>query len=364
MSLSLAKEPPSFFARLRGHLPLLILLAVLALVPLVVAVLDGQSLAGLLANEPGQSKFIQGLLIEVFILAIFALSYDLIFGVTGLLSFGHAMFFAVGAYGTGIALKSLQWSFLPTLGLVLAAAIVQALLFSVVLPRVRGITFALVTLGFAEVFHIIIQSREASPYTGANVGLQGIIPPAFLNPTDQRLRFYFIALAAAVLAYMACRRFLNSPTGRVCVAIRENEGRARMLGYNPFTFKLAALVLSSVLASLAGMLHALYKPIVSPGVSSISFTVNALLMVLAGGMGTLDGALIGAAVLRLLEYFLDKAFGESAGFLLGVVFIALVLVLPYGIVGTWRLRARAWREGWKDLRRRFTGGRPAAGPGA
>jgi len=156
-----------------------------------------------------------------------------------------------------------------------------------------------------------------------------------------------------VLAYMACRRFLNSPTGRVCVAIRENEGRARMLGYNTFAFKLAALTLSSLLASLAGMLHALYKPIVSPGIAGIGFTVNALLMVLVGGLGTLNGALIGAAVLRLLEYFLDKVFAESAGFLLGAIFVALVLLLPYGVVGTWRLRAFQIRQGWRDLVQRF-----------
>ena len=240
-------------------------------------------------------------------------------------------------------------------GLVVLVAIVQALLFSVVLPRVRGITFALVTLGFAEVFHIIIQSREASQYTGANVGLQGVIPPAFFNPTDERLRFYFFALLMVILAYMACRRFVNSPTGRVCVAIRENEPRARMLGYNPFLFKLAALTLSSLLAALAGMMHTLYKPIVSPGVASLAFTVNALLMVLVGGMGTLNGALVGAAVLRLLQYFLEKAFGESAGFLLGAIFIAIVLLLPYGIVGTWRLRGPRIREGWRELWRRFTG---------
>jgi ABC-type branched-chain amino acid transport system, permease component len=360
MKSTLARQKPSFPRSLKEHLPLLILVAVLVLVPFFVAIVDGQPLAELLANKPGQAKFVQGLLIEVFILVIFALSYDLIFGVTGLLSFGHAMFFAVGAYATGIALKSLQWSFFPTLGLVLVAAIVQALLFSVVLPRVRGITFALVTLGFAEVFRIIVESREASQYTGANVGLQGIIPPEFLNPTDHRLRFYMLALAVTVLAYMACRRFVNSPTGRVCVAIRENEGRARMLGYNPFYFKLAALILSSLLASVAGMVHTLYKPIVSPGITGIGFTVNALLMVLVGGLGTLDGALVGAAVLRLLEYFLDKILGESAGVALGGVFIALVLLLPYGIVGTWRLRAwRLW-EGWRDLLQRFTG-RGAAG---
>lgn len=349
MTTTTTKRSTSQTNRFKDYLPLLIVVALLALLPFVVAILDGQSIEALLANEPGQAKFLQGLVIEIFILAIFALSYDLIFGITGLLSFGHAMFFAVGAYLTGIMLKSFGWSLLATFGLLLVATILQALLFSVVLPRVRGITFALVTLGIAEVFRIIIQSREAQVYTGANVGLQGIIPPDFINPTEQRLRFYFIALGVTLLAYWLCRRFVDSPTGRVCIAIRENEGRARMLGYNTFTFKLAALMVSSLLAGVAGMMHTLFKPIVSPGITSITYTVNALLMVLIGGVGTLTGAPIGAAILRLLEFYLEKWFGESAGFLLGLILIALVLFVPYGIVGTWKLRRIKWRQGWERL---------------
>lgn len=334
---------------------LLVVLALLCALPFIVAILDGQSIADLLANESGQAKFIQGLVIEVFILAIYALSYDLVFGITGLLSFGHAMFFAVGAYLTGIMLKSFGWSLLPTFGLMVVASVVQALLFSVVLPRVRGLTFALVTLGIAEVFRIVIRSREASEYTGANIGLQGVIPPDFLNPTTERLRFYFVALVMTLLVYLLYRRFVDSPTGRVCIAIRENEGRAKMLGYNTFYFKLVALIVASITAGLAGMLHTLFKPIVSPGIADINYTVSALLMVLIGGMGTLSGAPIGAAIFRLLEFYLDKWFGESAGFLLGAVYIALVLFVPYGIVGTWRLRGLQWKQGWQRRLRLLRG---------
>lgn len=336
-------------AWLRANTGPLIVVGLLALLPFAVALIDGQPLAEVLANQPGQAKFIQGLMIEVFILAIFALSYDLIFGITGLLSFGHAMFFAVGAYLSGIMIKSFGWSLAPTLGLLAVVAVVQALLFSVVLPRVQGVTFALVTLGIAEVFHIVIQSRELVGYTGADVGLQGVIPPAFLSPAAQRLRFYFVALGLAVLVYLLCRRFVDSPTGRVCIATRENENRALMLGYNTFYFKLTAMVISSLLASLAGFLHMLYQPIVSPGIASLSYTVNALLMVLVGGMGTLSGAPIGAAILRLLTFYFDKWFGQSSGFILGMVYVALVLFLPYGIVGTWKLRRFAWRNGWARL---------------
>jgi branched-chain amino acid transport system permease protein len=343
----------SIVSWVKGNIALLVVLAIFSVLPVFVAILDGQSISGLLANEAGNAKFIQGLMIEVFVLSIFALSYDLIFGVTGLLSFGHAMFFAVGAYLTGIMLKSFGWSLWPTLGLLLMVAVLQALLFSLVLPRVKGITFALVTLGIAEVFHIVIQSREASEYTGADVGLQGVIPPAFLNPTNERLRFYFVALALTVLAYLICRRFVDSPTGRVCIAARENEDRAKMLGFNTFYFKLTAMIVASTVASLAGFLHTIFQPVVSPDISNISFTVNGLLMVLIGGVGTLSGAPIGAAVVRLMTFYLEKWFGESAGFLLGIIYVGLVLFLPYGIVGTWRLRSFQIEQGRQRLLERL-----------
>jgi len=344
-----ATTPQRRTSGMRASLGLVIVVLVMAALPFLIAILDGQSIPGLLANESGQSKFIQNLLIEVFILAIFALSYDLIFGITGLLSFGHAMFFAVGAYLTGIMLKSFGWSLLPTFGLLVVVSILQALLFGIVLPRVKGVTFALVTLGMAEVFHIIVQTREAAVYTGADIGLQGIPIPAFLNPAAERLRFYFIALGILILVYLLCRRFVNSPTGHVCIATRENEGRALMLGYNTFHFKLVVLIVSSFFAALAGMMHAIYQPIVSPHLASLSYTVQALLMVLIGGIGTLSGAPIGAAVLVLLTFYLDKWTGDAAGFLLGLIYVLLVLFLPYGVVGTWQLHSFQWKQGWRRL---------------
>lgn len=339
------KQPTGF---LRANAPILITILLLILFPFVVATLDGQSIADVFASRSGNSKFYQGLLIEVFILGIFALSYDLLLGVTGLLSFGHAMFFAVGAYVTGIALKSLNLPLPQTLALVVVAGILQALLFSVVLPRVKGITFALVTLGFAAVFDIVIQSHELNPIAGGDVGLQNIPKPSYLSPADQRLPFYFVALAGVVLAYFFYKRFLDSPTGRVCVAIRENENRAKMLGYNTFYFKLAALVVSGITAALAGALHTLYQPIVSPTIGSLGYTVAALLMILIGGVGTLSGALVGAGVYRLMQFFLDRWFGEASSFLLGLVYVALVLFVPFGIIGTWRARKFEWQAAWNE----------------
>jgi branched-chain amino acid transport system permease protein len=317
--------------------------------PFLLALVDGQPLSSVMANETGNARFMQGLMIEIFVLGIFAISYDLVLGITGLLSFGHAMFFAVGAYTTGIMLRSFEWGILPTLGAVIVAGFVNALLFGLVLPRVKGVTFALVTLGLAAVFEIIVKSTELQAYTGADVGLQGVIVPDWISTSTERFRLYLIGLFLTFFVYLVYRRFVDSPTGRVCIAIRENEDRAMMLGYNTFYFKLAALIVASITAALAGFLHTIHQPIVSPTVAGLGYTVAALLIILMGGIGTLSGAIIGAAAYRLLEFYLDRWFGEYASFLLGLVYVGLVLFLPFGIVGTWQAKQFQIQQGRERL---------------
>lgn len=340
------KNNSSFLTKNRG---ILIFFAVMLLMPFLVGLLEGSTPAMIWGNQGSISKFIEGLGIEIFILALFALSFDLLFGITGLLSFGHAMFFAVAAYLTGISLKTLSLPFGGVVLLVLLAAIVQALLFSLVLPRVKGITFTLVSLGLASVFHIIVMSSDLINLTGADVGLQGVPVPAFISPVSERLRFYVIALTLLVATFLFYRRFVASPTGRVCVAIRENEGRAKMLGYNTTTFKVVAMIISSLTASTAGLLHALYQPIISPAVADLGYTVTALLIVLIGGVGTLSGAIVGAFALRILDFTLRRFIGESASFITGAIYVIFVLFVPYGIVGTLRMRQLRTKPGWQRL---------------
>ena len=160
-------------------------------------------------------------------------------------------------------------------------------------------------------------------------------------------------MAIVMLVYLAYTRLVDSPMGRVLVSIRENEDRALMLGYNTFWFKTTALIISSLTAALAGVLHTMHQPIVTPNVAGLTFTVTVLLIVLIGGAGTISGALVGAAVYRLLNFYLDKWFGGAAGLMIGLVFVFLVLYLPYGIVGTWRARRLRIQEGRAKLREFF-----------
>lgn len=321
--------------------------------PFIVGLLSGQSPAAVIAGEAGNAKFLQGLAIEVFILALYALSYDLVLGITGLLSFGHAMFFAVGAYASGIMLKSFGWPLWVTFLGVLVAAVLNAFLFGMVLPRVKGIAFALVTLGLSSVFFIVVQSSELSDYTGADVGLQGAPVPEWIDTNIHRFRVYLITLAILTVAYLIYRSIVRAPTGAVLLANRENEERALSLGYNTFWFKLFALVVSSLTAGIAGLLWTIQQPIVTPQVAGLGWTVAALLMILIGGVGTLSGAIVGAAVFRLLEYYLERWFGGTAPVLVGASYVAIVLFLPYGIVGTWRARTTDRQQGLARLRRLF-----------
>ena len=322
-------------------------LAGLVIFPYLIAALTGTAVG------EGSSKFWQSLLIEVFIMAIYAMSYDILMGYTGILSFGHAMFFGTAAYTAGIAVKHFHWPFGLAVLLVFIVAIVQGLIVGVVSLRVKGVYFAMATLAFAEFFAILASGSDLRAYTGAEDGLHGMAVPAFIDPTNERLRFYYLALLALVLIYLALRRIVNSPTGKVFVALRENEGRAQMIGYNTMAFKLIAIIVAGLAAALAGLLQVMLNSSATPSLLGINRTIDALLMTIIGGVGTLIGPALGAGVLQLLGYWLSNTFGQAALLVIGLIYILLVLFVPYGIVGTWQQRGvsiAAWRQGWRRLR--------------
>jgi branched-chain amino acid transport system permease protein len=302
----------------------------------------------LLKAESGYAKFWQGMLIQMFILAIFAMSYDLLLGYAGILSFGHAMFFGTGGYVIAILIgKNFNWPFGWAMVAVVVIALLQGIIFGLLSLRVKGVYLAMVTLAFAEMFFILAEAGDFRVYTGADDGLHGFPVPAYLSATDYRTRFYFLALIFLAVVFLVARRLVNSPTGRVMIATRDNENRATMIGYNTIWFKLSAFIAAGVFAALAGALSALYNGSVTPAILSVSKTIDALAMTIIGGVGTLVGPAIGAAIVQLLGYWLERWFGPTWTLIYGIIFMLIVIFLPYGIVGTIRVRAFKWKEGWK-----------------
>jgi branched-chain amino acid transport system permease protein len=329
-----------------------LVVAALVLFPFIVQLITGQPV------DAGTPKFWQGMMAQVFILAVYAVSYDLLMGYTGILSFGHAMFFGGGAYTSAILLTRVGWDFWVVLLAVIGVAIAQGILIGVLSLRVHGVYLTMVTLAFAQMFYIMVKASDFTKWTGAEDGVTNIPIPEWLSPTNERLRFYYVTLVFAALMYLVARRLVSSPVGRVMIAIRENEPRARMIGYNTFIYKLIAVTVSGLLAALAGFMFALWSSNANPSMLSATYTINALVMTIIGGVGTLVGPMIGAGVLQLTGYYLSDIFHDSAPLIFGIVFILIVMFFPYGLVGTWQLRGGQWRKVWVGRLRSLSAWRP------
>ncbi|HEX7568129.1 MAG TPA: branched-chain amino acid ABC transporter permease [Anaerolineaceae bacterium] len=348
---------------LRKEWGLLAALAVFVLFPFIFGVLTGTS------PTEGANRFWQGLLIQFFIMAVYAMSYDLLMGYIGILSFGQAAFFGGGAYAMGLFLKhvapGISAKYIVTfpglgnitdfvllvIGFLLAVLVsgLLGLLFSALSARVKGVYFAMITLAAAEAIHILSKASDFVQYTGADDGLVGVPVPDWLNPTQNRLFFYFLSLVFLVVIFMVLQRIVNSPTGHIFLAIRENETRVQAVGYNPALYRSLAFVISGIVAGLAGAFYCLWNQSANPSMTDSLNTINALIMTILGGVGTLIGPVLGAGLMQIIGQFFDQWFGPRWPLVFGVVFIGLVLFLPYGIVGTWRLRRFNWKDGWQKL---------------
>lgn len=284
---------------------------------------------------------------EIFIFAVFALSYDVIFGFTGLISFGHALFIGFGGYAIAVAMTGHGVSFWPALVIALITGVVVSTLTGVVALRTRGVYFAMVTLAFAQAAFTLAQSNIGNQTNGENgMSISGA-PNWLVGPTSQT-HFYYVALAVLVCSFLLLRLFVLSPVGRVWQAIRENEQRALMLGYRPFVFKLLAYVISGTLATLVGALYALFVGAVSTNLFTADVTIQLLLMVIIGGAGSLWGAILGAAIVRALDRYLNDLAGagwvsnlpnwlhNTIGqplLIFGVIYLLLIYFFPQGIAG-------------------------------
>jgi branched-chain amino acid transport system permease protein len=290
-------------------------------------------------------EYYHGLLARIMVLAVFAMGYNMLFGYVGLLSLGHAMFFAAGLYGAGLAVIQLGWSVpLAFLGGIVCGAVL-ALMIGLLAMRTTGVAFMIVTMMFAQVFYLVI--LYFATWTGGDQGM--VVPqPArvlsfgatSLELTNPTVR-YMSALALFSIVLLVTLAIVRSRYGRVLVAIRENEERTKMLGYDTFSNKLAAVVISGTICAASGAAYALLFGYVGSSFASVQYSILPLLWVLLGGGATTLGPLIGTL---FMYYVIDITSGYTSAYLLivGIALILLVLFFPKGILGSIRQRWLGW----------------------
>jgi branched-chain amino acid transport system permease protein len=278
--------------------------------------------------------FYTELVTKVMILAIFALSLDLLVGYTGLVSFGHAAFYGVGAYTLGLMAPKYEaaslWLTLPT---AMLAAGLAALVVGVFVVRVKGIYFIMVTLAFAQMFYFVFHDTKFGRGSdGISMNFKPVAAIGGVTPFDlsNATHVYYVVFALLVAVFVFLRTVLRSPFGRALQGIRSNEHRMRSLGFPVYWYKLASFTLAGALAGLAGYLSALQFGFVNPELLSWHQSGNVLLMLILGGVGSLYGAVVGAfAFVALSEIF--QSLTRPWQLLLGGAIILLVIFLPGGL---------------------------------
>jgi branched-chain amino acid transport system permease protein len=285
----------------------------------------------LLALVPLQSFFYDLFLMKVFCFAIFAMSLNLLLGYAGLLSFGHAAFFGASAYVTSHVIK--EWQFTTEIS-ILAGVLVSTVLgyvFGSLATRRQGIYFAMITLALAQIIAFLANQL---PFTNGEDGIQGVprgLLFGFIDLSDSTPMYYF-TLVVFALAFFFVKRVVYSPFGQVLKSIRENEPRAISLGYDVDRYKRLAFTLSAGLAGLAGSLKCLVLQLASLSDVHWHTSGEVVLMTILGGIGTLWGPVVGAAIVVNLNNYLAN-FGGWSTIILGIIFIVCVLAFRRGIVG-------------------------------
>ena len=283
----------------------------------------------------------QGNLARIMVLATYAIGYNILFGYTGLLSLGHAMFFAAGMYGMGLASRHLGWSPAPAFLAGLACGALLSAGIGALALRAQGVAFMIVTLMFAQAVYLTI--LLFGEYTRGDEGF--VIQPAErvlwgLDLSADQPRFW-VAWALFAACMLLSLWVVRRPFGKALVAIRENEARATMLGYDVFALKWRAVVLSGTLSAASGAAYGLLFGYVGASFASVQYSILPLLWVLLGGAGTVIGPFIGTL---FMFYLIDLSSGITTAYMLiaGVVLVLLTLFAPQGLAGELRRRVARW----------------------
>jgi branched-chain amino acid transport system permease protein len=273
---------------------------------------------------------------EILIWGLLAMSLDILIGYTGMVSFGHSVFFGLGMYGAAAALLAVKpanlWLALLA-GLTAAAGV--AIFVAYFATRLRDIYFAITTLVFSQIFYVIIFTW--TEVTGGENGLNFArpalsIPGLFSVPFTTETLHWFV-LAVVAVSFLILRRVTQSPFGMVLQAIRENEPRARAIGYSVERYKIVAVMLSGLFAGLAGILYAIQNKFAAPDFVFFLVSGEAVIFNVMGGMGTLVGPIVGAAFFLLLREGLSRYFTEYSLIPVGIIFTAMVIFMPQGLLG-------------------------------
>ncbi|MGE0565896.1 MAG: branched-chain amino acid ABC transporter permease [Pseudolabrys sp.] len=299
----------------------------------LVAVLAAASLMLAAVGVALDDTFYLRLATEALIFGGLAISVDILLGYTGLLSLGQALYFGLGAYISALVLIAVP-SFWVAMGITLVTAIFTSLIGGLVVNRVRGVYFALITFGMAQVVAKVVYNTRA---LGASDGLIGV-PIIEINlglatiSSASPAGFFLFVLALIVLLYAVSAYLLDTPFGRLLIALRANESRIPFLGYRTSTVRLAAYMLAAVIAAVSGALYPMLRGFVSPELLFFATSGNAVITVVTGGIGTLAGALYGSILLTALKSVIGS-YTEHHLIVIGLLFMGTVIFLPKGLFG-------------------------------
>ncbi len=296
--------------------------------------------AALAVAPPLLPPFWERFVTEILIWGLLAMSSDILIGYTGMVSFGHSAFLGLGMYGTAAALLLLPPNLWLAMSFGLVGAAAVAIFVAYFATRLRDIYFAITTLVFSQIFYVIIFTW--TEVTGGENGLTFRQPPLsipFLFETRfSRETLHWFVLAVVVLSYLVLRRVTQSPFGKVLQAIRENEPRTRAIGYHVERYKMVAVMLSGLFAGLAGSLYAIQNKFVAPDFVFFLISGEVVIFNVMGGMGTLVGPVAGAAFFWLMREAFSRFLTEYYLIPVGLIFTAMVIFLPQGLLGFLRRR--------------------------